>query len=107
MSPLLHIIFADRLHGPTLFIIKGTSVGCRVKEKDNRWDPETLLDCCPEESILMSRENVAGMDTFCFTRWAEYFVDYCGKTRPGEDILIVHDGYWSHLGLKALKTLMD
>jgi tRNA splicing ligase len=69
---------------------------------------ETLTDCLPRREKVTTREDVAGVDSLNFTRWAADFIaEVCDLTKNGRKVLLTYDGYRSHLCFKALSILRD
>lgn len=89
-----------------LFIVKCSKVKFRTVDKDNRWDTETIFDCLPCGSLVVTRKDVAGVDSKNFASWASHFAEKkMEKTRGWLKILLLYDRYRSHLGLKDLHIL--
>lgn len=107
---MLPTIFANGELGEPLFVIKGKNIPYRetvVSGPDNhRYDLEFVHDCLPSNSFVTKREGVAGVDATIFTSWAEHFVKFVeNKTMNGKKVLLIYDGYKSHIGIKALDIL--
>lgn len=71
-------------------LLRKESIPFRIIDKGKNREIETLLDCTPEGGLLMSREKVAGMETFCFEKWAEEFVEFVNEqtTNGTKELLI-------------------
>jgi hypothetical protein len=69
---------------------------------------ETLSDRLPRGSVVVTREDVAGVDKHNFLQWAKIFVDAVADlTNDDRTVLLIYDGYRSHLGLEVLNTVMN
>ena len=55
---------------------------------------------------MTTRKDVAGVNKINFEPWAERFVtDIADKTANGRKVLLVYDGYQSHLDFKLHEKL--
>lgn len=69
---------------------------------------ESLLNCLPARSFVMTRKEVAGVDKEHFVRWAEQFVlDVKQQTGNNRKVLLTYDGYRSHMSIEALEILEE
>lgn len=65
--------------------------------------PETLRECLPRNSYTFFREAGGGIDKHNFIAWAEEFVNEVKDLTDGSrKVLLLYDGYRSHMSLKAL-----
>lgn len=99
-------IFASGEMGRPMFVFKGTKLPHRVVERDSALYRESVVDCLPRRSIVTTREDLAGVDKSNFIRWAELFVeDVADLTKQGRKVLLLYDGYRSHMSLRAVQIL--
>lgn len=104
---MMSVIFASGEAGSPTFVVQGSSLPYRVIKSDNGVEvTESLADCIPRHGYVTTRKDVAGIDKFSFHRWAERFVkEVEDLTRGGRKVLLIYDGYRSHMGIRALETL--
>jgi len=103
---MMPVIFASGHVGNPLFVIRGTRVRYRVLSKDGKDYIESITDCLPRHSMITTREDLAGVDKHNFLRWAQAFVqEVKDLTTGGRKVLLIYDGYRSHMGLRVLETL--
>lgn len=105
-------IFANGECADPLFVIKGKHIPYReiiISGPDNaHFSIEDVHDCLPSGSLVTTREKTAGVDSGIFTEWASNFVDTVkSKTLNGRKVLLIYDGYKSHIGIKALDILKN
>jgi hypothetical protein len=85
-----------------LCIFKGSSLRYRtivVPAGGTRLD--TLADCLLRRAKVTTREEVSGVNFLNVTRCAADFVaEVCDLTKHGRNVLLIYDGYRSHLVLK-------
>ena len=94
--------------GRPMVMTQGTIEPCRIIERNNRDEMETLADCLLRGTLVTTRKDVAGVDKCNFERWAERFVtDIADKTANGRKVLSVYDVYRSHLSFKVLEKTQD
>ena len=71
-------------------------------------EKQSLANCLPRYSILITREELAGVDKRNFGRWAEIFVkDVSDLPKHGRKLLLLYDSYRSHMSLKVLIILRE
>ena len=105
---IMPVIFANGEKGRPLFVFKGTKLSHRVVKTVRGLEKQSLTDCIPRYSIVITREDLAGVDKRNFVRWAEIFVkDVSDRTRHGRKILLLYNGYRSHMSLKVLRILRE
>ena len=103
---MMPVVFADGSCGRTLFVVQGRRVPYRVIEVNEVLSTQSLADCLPTGSYIRTREDLAGVDKFSFERWAADFGIECKSlTALGQKVLLLYDGYRSHMSLKALEIL--
>ena len=97
------VILASGVTGRPLFIFKGTRILHRVIENNEGLFKQSVADCLPPNALVTTREELAGVDKSNSVRWAESFVqDISHLARQGPKVLLLYDGYRSHMSLKAL-----
>lgn len=59
---------------PPLFIIKGKEISFRViaNFKTNQYNTETYFNCSTSGSLVVTRENLATVDSQQFSAWAKF-----------------------------------
>ena len=103
---LMSVIFANGVPGRSMFVCKGKHLKYRTSFVQGKPVLETLADCLPRGSIVTMRENVAGVDNPNFIEWAKLFVkDAADLTIDNRKVLLILDGYRSHMTYQALKIL--
>ena len=103
---MMSVIFANGEAGRSMFVCKGKHLKFRTTVVDGKPVVETLADCLPRGSIVTMRENVAGVDSYNFIEWAKLFVvDVKDLTMNNRNVLLVLDGYRSHMTYQALRIL--
>ena len=103
---IMSVIFANGEKGRLLFVFKGTKFSHRVVKTVSGLEKQSLADFLPRYSIVTTREELAGVDKSNFVRWAEIFVkDVSDLTKHGRRLLLLYDGYRSHMSLKVLRIL--
>ncbi|CDF36103.1 unnamed protein product [Chondrus crispus] len=105
---LLPAIFACGSVGTPTFVVQGASVAYRVINVDGAELLESFADCLPPHVNITTRRELAGVDKFIFERWAKAFVQYCLPLRANaRKVLLVYDGYRSHMGLKIFEIVRE
>lgn len=100
---MMPVISAAGLHSPPLFVIKGKRMTFRNKLVNGNVLTETPADCLPREAVIATRAEVGGVDSKNFLSWSQSFLRYTRDLRRGgQNILLVYDGYRSHLSLEVL-----
>lgn len=100
------VIFANGDLGRPLFLIEGKAIKYRTIDLNGAPVMETIADCLPRGSVITTRELVAGVDSEHFLRWAKYFAaDVQDLTANGRKVLLILDGYRSHMGYRVLHNL--
>ena len=90
--------------GPTLFLFKGIRLPYREVNVGPNRVVETPLHKLPRNSLLYFREDIAGVNTECFYKWALEFTKHVDHlTSGGRKILLTYDSYRSHMSLKVLE----
>ena len=69
------VIFSNGEVGRPLFVVEGKSLKYRTVELNGAPVMETVGDCLPRGSVITTREDVAGVNSKNFLRWAKYFAD--------------------------------
>ena len=99
------VVFASGCVGRPLIAVKGKSIKFRVVKSNNASVVKTIADCLPEGSLVTCRDDVAGSDSNSISEWAKEFVkDNEYKLSQGK-ILLLMDGYRSHMRYKTLSFL--
>lgn len=106
---LLPEISADGNVGLLIAVLKGVNVRTRtVLSSTNEEVVETIADCLPRRTLVTIRSEVAGVDKINFLGWAHRFVaEVSDLTVGGRKVLLLYDGYRSHMGYQVLKTLKE
>ena len=91
-----------------MFVFDGTRVPYRKVLNDGKEWVETLVDYLPRGAEIITREKVAGVDSDNFVRYSKRFVnDVSDLTEKGRKMLLLYDGYRSHMMLRALEILHE
>ena len=89
-----------------MFVCKRKHLKFRTSVVDGNPVVETLADCLQRSKIVTIRENIAGVDSHNFIEWAKLFVgDVKDLTVNNRKVLLVLDGYRSHMTYQALRIL--
>lgn len=103
---IMPVIFANGDTANPLFVVEGCSLMYRIIDVSNRDVCESLADCIPRGAYITTREEVAGIDKKIFREWATRFVkEVADLTQNGRKVLLLYDGYRSHMGIEVLETL--
>ena len=90
------------------FILKGQ--GLRWKEVGRAGErfTESVVNFLPAGSLITTRENIAGVDKQNFLRWVPFYLQQIGPLlENGRKVLLIYDGYKSHLDIRVLETLKE
>lgn len=97
--------------GPPLFVFKHHTLPWRRVLRKGATQVETYADFLPQGSVVAAREEGGGVDSANFLSWARHFVDSVRDlTAGGRKVLLIYDGYRSHMSLAVLeffKTIGD
>ena len=105
---VLPTIFACGNVGKPTFVVQGASLAYRVIKVGEKKQLESIADYLPPHAHVTTRKELAEVDSFIFKRWAESFVEYCRPlTANYREVLLVYDGYRSHMGLKVLENFRE
>lgn len=106
---LMPTVFADGSLGNLFVVAKGDAIQYRVnKNKNGNEVLETFADCFPRRTVLTTRSELAGVDKHNFLRWAEGFVkEVSDLTKDGRKVLLIFDGYRSHMSVSVLEVLRE
>jgi len=103
---MMPVIFASGARGRPLFVLRGKRHPYRVVQNGSDSSTETVFKCLPRGSMVAMREEVAGVDSYNFLRWADQFVeDVRPLTARGRKVLLIYDRYRSHMSLPVLRAL--
>lgn len=89
-----------------MLALKGSHL--KHREINQNWQKVTqaLLDALPRHAIVTTRKQHAGLDRRNFYRWSEHFAKEARDLAAGgRKMLLLYDGYRSHLGFDALHSL--
>ena len=104
---IMPIISASGEAGPPLFVFKD-KLPYRVSLVDGKKFVETPADKLPQEAVVCTRDSLGGVDSSNFKNWVQKFIEYTHNLRSQDrKVLLVFDGYRSHLALCALKIFAD
>lgn len=96
---------AGRMTSP-LFVFRDKRLPYWVKITEGSEVVETFADHLPRQSLVSVREQLGGVDTHNFYNWACNFVrDTKDLTANGRKLLLIYDGYRSHMSLQVLQLL--
>lgn len=89
-----------------LFVVRGKYLRYRVVKRHGRDFTETLSDFLPRGNVMCAREKVAVVESDNFLSWAQIFCkDVQELTRNGRKVLLIIDGYRSHMPFTVMHTL--
>eukprot|EP00171_Calliarthron_tuberculosum_P005826 IDg5826t1 len=96
------------LCAPSL-IFKGTTIPYRtLEQEDGTVVTENVASALPPESLIGTKPERGGIDSVLFVSWCKQFVECVSYlTANGRKVLLVYDGYRSHMSFRALKTLSE
>lgn len=67
---------------------------------------ETIADCLPRRALVATRPDIASVDKHNFVEWVKHFVeDVKDLTVNGKKVLLIYDGFRSHMCIEALEIL--
>ena len=102
------VVFAIGCVGRPLFIVNGKCLSfCVTMEHNSGSSVETLAYCLPSGSLITCREDVAGVDAQNVFERAEWFIRENERKLSQSKILLLLDGYQSHMRYKTLQMLSD
>lgn len=89
-----------------MLVFKGSRVPYRVLSENGRQVVQTYGDCLPRGYIVGMREQEGGVDTPKVLVWCTDFTNHvAGLTQNGRKVLLIVEGYRSHMSLSALEKL--
>ena len=89
-----------------MFLFEGMRILYRKVLKDSRIWIETFADMLPKGSEVTARTVTTGVDRDDFCRYTlRFFGDICGLTQNSRKLLLLYDGYRSHMNIGALEIL--
>lgn len=93
---------------PVLFVFKGAQLPFREVRMHGQTRVETLSSHLPRVSVVAMRKEGGGVDGEVFYQWALHFTEHIKDlTTGGRHVLLIYDGYRSHMTLRVLKHLRD
>ena len=102
------IDFADSSSAKPVFIFKGKRIPYPFINKGGLQVTEKIAVCLPRFSRVFMREEGGGIDKHLFVKWTNLFVqEITDLTQNGRKVLLLYDGYRSHMSNEALKVLDD
>ena len=106
---LMPVVFANGALGNLFVICKGDGIQYRVNKNEYGEEViETFADCFPRKTTITARSDIAGVDKRNFLRWAHTFVEEVSDlTAGGRKVLLIYDGYRSHMSVSVLEVLRD
>lgn len=105
-ATLMGMIFASGHIGKPLFVLEGTKLRYRVLQANGTTMTEAVVEMLLRNALVTTREDLGGVDSQSFARWAKMFVEE-GKdlTVDGRKELLIYNGYPSHMTLASLEIL--
>ena len=98
------VISAARDAGPCRFVLKGSQKPYRCITADGTPKIDTLGNYLPSSAVVEMRPEGGGVDQYNFLEWARHFVSHMkGLTTNGRRVLLIYDGYRSHMSLQVLQ----
>ena len=90
---------------PLMLVFKGSRLPYRVVVQEGINTVQRYAGCLPRESIVSRRCEGGGVDIKIFLEWCEHFIcNVRDLTRGGRKLLLILDGYRSHMSLAALEA---
>jgi len=87
-----------------MFVLKGTRSPLRTIAYRGTRRTQTIFECLPAGSLVSMRDDNAGVNKRNFLEWARAFVtDVAHLTRDGRKVLLIYDGYRSHMSPAVLR----
>ena len=101
---MMPVISAASEAGPPLFVIKGKQMSYRNMLRNGKTYIESPESSLPRRSVLATRIEGGGVDSKNFLSWADSFIEFTKDLRAeGWKVLLIYDGYRSHLSLQVLE----
>ena len=101
---LMDVIRAAGDHAAPLFVLKGSSIPYRILIRGGIKITESPASYLPTNAVFAMRTENRGVDSTTFLNWAAVFVRYIAPLHTNNrKVLLVYDGYRSHLSLQVLK----
>ena len=90
--------------GPCLFVLKESQQPYRCITDYRTPKIDTLANHLPSSAVVAMRPEGGGVDQYNFLEWARHFVSHVkGLTTNGRKVLLIYDGYRSHMSLQVLQ----
>ena len=101
------MVFVNGDAGRPLFITQGAALPYRIVALPNgKQFVEPITSCLPTGALHIMLKELAGVDMKIFERWAVSLVSDCQSlTSGGRKVLLIYDGYRSHMGIEVLEIL--
>jgi len=100
---MMPAICADGSAHLPLFVFKGRCLPYREIERNGIKGLDTYQGRLPRNAIVCSRQENGGVNSEIFYSWATQFVKMAGDlTANNRKVLLIYDGYRSHMSLKVL-----
>ena len=95
---LMPVISAAGTAGPPLYVLTGKQIPYRTGLRNGRVVYETPASRLPHKAAVALRAELGGVDSDNFANWACVFVESIQDLlKDGRKVLLVYDGYRSHL----------
>ena len=105
---MMPTIAADGSSLKPYFILKGQGVHWKEVIRGGEKITESILNFLPAGCLVTTRENVAGVDKENFRRWVPFYLQQIQPLlQDDRRVLLIYDGYKSHLDIRALETLKE
>jgi len=105
---MLPVIFASGEKGRPMLVLKGKRYPFRILGQGDSLRMQSVASCLPSDCLITMRDEVADVDKHNFLHWARYFVeDVRPLTEHGRKVLLIYDGYRSHMSPSVLRVLRD
>ncbi|PXF43024.1 hypothetical protein BWQ96_07272 [Gracilariopsis chorda] len=104
---LLAAVLADGDLGPPMFVFQGTRlrVGRITRSGGNEENSEFISELLPHGLRVTARKDIVSVDRANFMKWAEQFLKQTEKKRSTGKILLIYEGYRSHLDIQIWEML--
>lgn len=88
---------------PPLFVFEGNRINCDRILMDSVPIDQPRTSTLPPNAVIATRQTIAEVDPCILLSWAHWFLTYIKRLRVGlRKVLLVYDGYRSHLSLSVL-----
>ncbi|PXF46974.1 hypothetical protein BWQ96_03312 [Gracilariopsis chorda] len=90
-----------------MFVFQGTRILVRriITSGGNEERTECISELLPHGSLVTARKEIASVDHANFVKWAEQFLKQTERKRSTGKILLIYEGYRSHLDIPIFEMV--